>query len=89
MAIPPIIANNPVFKLFQSDKTQNKDSRKADDSAAASAGSSPQDVVNISEAARKKLESVQQKVADTDTQARRIAGETKGILEKEIGRAHV
>lgn len=78
MALPPIIANNPLVKLFRSDGAENKNSGKKD--APGASADSPRDVVQISEAALKKLESVKQKAAADEAQARGVAAETRDLL---------
>jgi len=53
MAIPPIISNSPIFKIFQSDNAKSKTDKTE------SAAQSPQDVVEISEAAQQRLNNIQ------------------------------
>ena len=74
MALPPIIANNPIMKLFRAEQPKQKS-----DAASVQEGS-PQDVVEISEAARKKFGEAQ---ALSDSRAREVAEETRGILSKD------
>ena len=74
MALPPIIANSPIAKLFRTEQPKQKG---AAESASASA---QQDVVEISEAARKKFGEAQ---LLADQQARVVAEETRDILSKD------
>lgn len=53
MNLPPIIANSPLLKLFKSEPAQKSGPKEA-----ASLPAQPQDVVEISAAAQKRLEGV-------------------------------
>jgi hypothetical protein len=81
MALPPVIANNPLVKLFRSEGVETKNSDKK--TAAEAPAQTPRDVVEISEAARKKLESVKQKAAEDDVAARKVAVQTRDLLTQD------
>lgn len=78
MALPPIIANNPLVKLFRSDGVEDKNTGKK--AVAEASTGAARDVVEISEAARKKLESIQSEAAADEGQAREVAAETREML---------
>ncbi len=78
MAIPPIIANNPLLKLFRTDKPGGEDEVKD----AGGAASTPEDIVEISEAARQRLDGgIHALSADDLGEVQEVAGETRAILE--------
>lgn len=76
MAIPPIISNNPLLKLFRTDQSGGTDKTKTSDGP-----STPQDVVEISDAARKRLDGVRHLSEDKPEEVKDVAGETRDILE--------
>ena len=78
MAIPPIIANNPLFKLFRTEQQGGEKSGKADTNAAAT----PQDIVQISKTAQQRLDGIRQLSADDPAQFHQVAGETRDILDE-------
>lgn len=78
MAIPPIISNNPLFKLFRTDQQGGEKDSKADANAAATT----QDIVQISQAAQQRLDGIRQLSADDPAQIQQVAGETRDILEE-------
>ncbi len=80
MAIPPI-SNNPLLKLFRTDKqgADGKDDQKQQ-AAQADGAATKQDVVEISAAARQRLEGAKT-LANSD-EARETAEETRTILEE-------
>lgn len=75
MGLPPIIANNPVIKLFRSDPPKQKG-----DPAQSAPPGVPQDEVEISEAARKKFGEMQLRA---DRQARATSKETAALLGRD------
>ena len=85
MALPPILTNLPFTKLFRTEQAPETDGKQAAPAKKEkeSAPSSPQDIVEISEAALKKLEG--QSSFLTEDEAKAAAGETRGILEKNPG----
>jgi hypothetical protein len=82
MALPPIIANNPLVKLFRTNDAENKNLGGKTAAEPPSAGT-PRDVVEISEAAKNKLDSVKQKAAEDDRQAHKVAVNTRDILQND------
>ncbi len=78
MAIPPIISNNPILKLFKTDKSGGIDATQK----AAEAPNSPQDVVEISEAARKRLDGVKELSSDNPAEIKTVAENARDILEE-------
>lgn len=74
MALPPIIANNPIMKLFRAEQPKQKS-----DAASVPEGLL-QDTVEISDAARKKFGEVQ---LLADRQARGVAEKTRDILSQD------
>lgn len=77
MAIPPIISNSPIFKIFQSDNAKSK-TDKTDSTA-----QSPQDVVEISEAAQARLSGVKDFSVDNEAEIREAAVDTGTILRRD------
>lgn len=77
MAIPPIISNSPIFKIFQSDNAKSKTDKTE------SAAQSPQDVVEISEAAQQRLNNIQDFSAENQAEIREAAGEAGEILRRD------
>jgi hypothetical protein len=75
MALPPIISNLPIIKFF----TSGSSGAKAQ--AASAKTTAPTDVVEISEAAQKKLEQASGEAITTESAARDIAGDTRIILD--------
>lgn len=69
MVLPPIIANNPLLKLFRSETPEHAGRESKNVSGTASAG----DTVEISAAARAKFEEAQ--LVD-ETRVREVARET-------------
>lgn len=78
MALPPIIANNPIIKLFQTG--QKNASPKDAVPPEAKTGAAPQDIVNISGAALRKLASAQVSPLETDEAAQQTAHQVRGAL---------
>lgn len=76
MAIPPIISNIPIFKLFRSEKPVSNESSEIKPEGS----SMPQDVVNISVAATEKLEGTKALSLDNAEELRAVLGETRHIL---------
>lgn len=72
MVLPPIIANNPFLKLFRSEALEDAANEIKNSANTMSAGKAD-DVVEISEAARRKFE--ENLLAD-EKQARAVAQET-------------
>lgn len=73
MAIPPIISNLPLLKLFKSapeDKTAP---------VAPSAGQMPKDVINLSKEAQQALQTNNNPIRN-DQQARAVASDTRDLL---------
>lgn len=75
MAIPPIIANNPILKLF---KTEPSSGSKTD---VAKTPQTPEDIVEISEAAQQHLDGIRDLSKEGADKVQEVAGETRGILE--------
>ncbi len=76
MAIPPIIANNPLLKLFRTDNsgtdnTANETRAPATDS----------DVVELSNTARQRLDGIESLSASDPDRIRAVADESRGLLE--------
>lgn len=78
MAIPQIIANNPIVKLFRTEQSQETTGQAKAQPDAAGAGL-PEDIVEISEAAQQRFESEQNRV--TVDNAQQTASETREILQ--------
>jgi len=78
MALPPIISNSPLMKLFKTGP-----GAKAEAPQSAKNSNMPQDVVELSAAARKRLDGV--KTALNAEQARDAAAAVKD----ELGRSNV
>ncbi len=77
MAIPPIIGNSPLMKLFRTDPVKpSGDARKTENTAQ----DNTQDIVQISEAAQKKLASVGNKPIESRNEAQNVARDTADIL---------
>ena len=74
MALPPILANLPVFKLFRSGQSETVQQQHG----AAGKSSAPQDVVQISDAARQRLEGLEDLASDSA--AGKTATNTRTIL---------
>jgi len=83
MALPPILSNLPFTKLFKTEQAPEAAGKQAAPAKKETAASPPQDIVEISEAALKKLEG--QSSFLTEDEAKAAAGETRGILEKNPG----
>lgn len=79
MAIPPIISNNPLFKLFRTEQ-QTVDNGKETSKAASFAPAIQQDVVEISRAALQRLDGIRPLASDDE--ARETADDTRTILEE-------
>ncbi|GEM_PF-1480964 len=82
MAIPPIISNNPLLKLFRTDDPGFRRESGGKTEKTSNAASTPQDIVEISQAAQQRLSGIQQLSADNPEQIQDVAGETKEILEE-------
>lgn len=74
MVIPPVILNNPIFKLFRADKPDIKQPESG-------AGATAEDIVEISVAAQQRLDGIRALPADHPEDALKLAGETRHILE--------
>ena len=77
MALPPIISNLPIFKLFKS-----APSSKQTGPAPAANSTLPKDVVELSDAAKKRLEGVQTLSLKNDTELRETLGQTRSLLSE-------
>lgn len=75
MAIPPIISNNPLLKLFRTDQQGGEKNEKPANTAA-----TPSDIVEISETAQKRLDGIKQLSAEDPAEVQQVAGETRDIL---------
>lgn len=78
MALPPIISNSPIFKIFQSDSTRSKN-----DVAKTSGAQTTEDIVEISEAAQERLNGIKSLSSDNAEQVREAAGEAGEILRRD------
>jgi len=74
MAIPPIISNNPLFKLFRTEQPSGTKQEKTANPAA-----TPKDIVEISDAAQQRLNGIRE-LSEAD--APQVAADTKDILEE-------
>ena len=74
MALPPIISNFPLFKLFRKDGAANVPKKQAANTARTSA---PQDIVNVAKS--EKLASAK-KLTEKEVPA--VLSETKDVLAK-------
>lgn len=82
MALPPIITNSPIGKLFGAEPAKSTDSAKGKDSETPQNTTQTQtrDVVEISDAAKAKLKEAEQL---SETQARETAVETRDQLAED------
>jgi len=78
MVLPPIIANNPLLKLFRSETPEKTGNETKNSSGAPPAGNAG-DTIEISEAARAKFEEAQ--LAD-ETKVRDVAREAGEQLRR-------
>ena len=79
MALPPILSNLPIVKLFGAGGTQP--GKAAPTPAGRSEASLPQDMVELSEAARKRLEGAKIIIGD-ESKARCLASEARVMLSE-------
>ena len=77
MALPPIISNSPIFKIFQSDNAKSKTVKTE------TTPQTPQDVVEISQAAQERLEGVQAFSADNPAEIKGAAGDAGEVLRQD------
>jgi hypothetical protein len=75
MAIPPIIANSPVLKLFSATKDSGTANIKTQSTA-----QSTKDIVDISEAAQKRLDGARNLKSEGENAARAVAQDTAALL---------
>lgn len=80
MALPPIIANNPIIKLFQTGQKNNVSAKETAPPQETKAGATPQDIVELSEAARQKLDRAKVGPLETDQDARQAARHARDAL---------
>ncbi len=78
MALPPIIANNPLVKALKTESSSDT----PPPAKGPEGGSLPQDVVEISSAAVQRLEESRQSEISSQEQARETAVETRSLLEE-------
>lgn len=76
MAIPPIISNNPLLKLFRTDPASG-----SQDNETASVSQTSEDIVEISEAAQQRLDGIQEFSSERPEEIRQTAQESREILE--------
>ena len=76
MAIPPIISNNPLLKLFRTEQQSGAGKSKQPVATA----QTPEDIVEISEAARERLDGIQDLSARKQDDVRQTAAQTGDIL---------
>lgn len=81
MTIPPIIANNPLLKLFRTDGKQEQ-REGADEKAPAARHhrQTPEDIVEISQAAKQKLDGARALSPENTEEPKAIAAQTRDFL---------
>jgi hypothetical protein len=77
MGILPIITNNPILKLFQGDRTRSEDKTSGQTDKPSAQNS---DIVEISRAAREKLQGIQNLSSDDPDKIHSVTVETKNLL---------
>ena len=78
MAIPPIIANNPLLKLFRTE--QGSAAKGKTDLPPVPA--TPADIVEVSKAAKQRLDGIENLSADNSARVQEVAGDTRDILQE-------
>lgn len=76
MALPPILSNLPIFKLFKT-AAPSSSARQAGQSTKSAV---PKDVVEISEAAKKRMEGLRPLSLKNESELRETLGKTRDLI---------